>query len=282
MPADLPDLPFIEDTLQTIAHSVNRQFQRSAEALIEVGVMLLKAKSEVGHGQFERLFADHANPIKEPLCFSSRYGQKFMMIAEHPELSKPEHRSLLPPAVTTLYALARLPASTVQQALTSGLINPDMQERDVRDVRLLGDPKAGRPTTEATAPKPDGAKEDPTALERIARRETTSGQVAKATPTPTTPPEATVTEATPTKTTAPKVYERWNDRAETEAATVLSHVESALESFKRLVKIVPTHVRRRHLRADYLPPQTRPVIRALRKQSTALAAMQRRVFGRKK
>ena len=130
--------PVAETKLQAIAHTVNRHIGRAAQEIIAAGLELLKAKHgprAVGHGQFERLFQDHPHPVKEPVRFSSRYGQKLMTIAQHAVLSKGEHRSLLPPAVTTLYALAQLPAATVQRALTSGLIHPEMQERDVVGLR---------------------------------------------------------------------------------------------------------------------------------------------------
>lgn len=133
--------PLAEDKLQAIAHRINRHLDRSVEEVIAAGLELAKAKRQVGHGQFERLFRDHPSPVNEPIRFTSRYAQKLMAIAEHAVLCKTEHRSLLPQAVTTLYALAQQPASTVQRALTSGLIHPEMLERDVV---LLRDPKAGR------------------------------------------------------------------------------------------------------------------------------------------
>jgi hypothetical protein len=65
-----------------------------------------------------------------------------MKIAEHAVLSRSEHCSHLPTAVSTLYALAQLSASAVQRALTEGLIHPEMEQRDA--VLLLRSPKATR------------------------------------------------------------------------------------------------------------------------------------------
>jgi hypothetical protein len=134
--------PLAEDKLQAIATRVNRHLDRSVEEVIKAGLELARAKRDVGHGQFERLFRDHPKPVKEPIRITSRWAEKLMRIANHTVLTKSERRSLLPQSVGTLYALAQLPAATVQHALTSGLIYPEMQERDVR---LLRDPKAGRP-----------------------------------------------------------------------------------------------------------------------------------------
>jgi hypothetical protein len=149
--------PVGESALQQIATRVNQYMTKSFEHLFAAGMELIKAKERVGHGQFERLFQDHPRHVKHPVRFTSRHAQKLMSIAAHAVLGNPEHRSLLPLATRTLYALAQLPASTVQRALTSGLIHPEMEERDVVYLRSGKD--------ERPRPRLKGARSD-VAIER--------------------------------------------------------------------------------------------------------------------
>ena len=149
--------PLAETRLQAIASVVNRHLSRAAQEVIKAGAALLQAKQDVGHGQFERLFQDHQRPVASPIRCTVRYGRMLMDIAKHAVLRKPEHSSVLPSAVSTLHALAQLPAATVQRALISGMIRPEMQAKDVRDLRSPTDRAAAsqraqrdRPVSEAS------------------------------------------------------------------------------------------------------------------------------------
>lgn len=145
--------PASEQKLQQIANQVNRHLAKVLDEVVAAGEELLNAKRTLPHGAFERLFQDHARPVKEPIRFSSRHGQRLMKIAEMAAMVKTDHRSLLPPNVTTLYALTALPASTMQRALVSGMIHPEME---AREVALLRSPKdSGRGRSRVRSPRSD-------------------------------------------------------------------------------------------------------------------------------
>ena len=77
---DTPDFaPIVRkpagEQLQQIAHRVNRHLAKSLDELVAAGEELLTAKRTLPHGEFERLFIDHARPVKEPIRFTSRHGQ---------------------------------------------------------------------------------------------------------------------------------------------------------------------------------------------------------------
>ncbi len=70
------------------------------------------------HGQFERLFANHAAPLSESVACSSRWARKFMAIARNAALANRKHTSVLPPAIETLAGLSTLPEDKLEVALS--------------------------------------------------------------------------------------------------------------------------------------------------------------------
>jgi site-specific DNA-methyltransferase (adenine-specific) len=128
---------------------VRKKLGESAQNVIDAGRLLIEAKEKVGHGNFERMFADHDQPVAEPLPFGVRTAQRLIAIADDGcWLSKATHASLLPSSWMTLYELSRLPGELAAAAIEDGRINPAMERREARD--LLGDDrKAKRKAAEA-------------------------------------------------------------------------------------------------------------------------------------
>ncbi len=121
-----------ETELQEIAASVNLEFKRAAVHIIAAGRKLQKAKRAAGYGQFERLFEDHPNHVRNPIRCTARYARQFLAIAEHPVLNRAEHSSALPHTVRTLYALSKLDAAVVERGIADEQVRPDMQFHDVK------------------------------------------------------------------------------------------------------------------------------------------------------
>lgn len=95
---------------------------------IKCGELLLWAKEDLGHGQWEKM-------VKKHLPFSLRTAQKLMVIAADVRLQKATRESL-PRHVATLYEMTYLEDATLKRALKSGTINADTTFREVRSLRL--------------------------------------------------------------------------------------------------------------------------------------------------
>jgi hypothetical protein len=134
------------------ADRIGSQLGKSVEAIIEVGRLLVKAKAELVHGEWERMFTDRLIP------FSRSTGNRLMLIAEHPVLSNRAHVHALPPAWGTLYELTKADRTKLKNALKDGVITPDMQRRDVKALLPLqkahAAPRRTKPMPPRTAEPP--------------------------------------------------------------------------------------------------------------------------------
>jgi hypothetical protein len=97
---------------------------KSVESILEVGRLLIKAKSDLHHGEWLRLFDDGLLPFKRS------WAEMFMAIAKN-QLLNSHDRGNLPPAVGTLYQLTRADPTKLKNALKDGVITPDMPRKAV-------------------------------------------------------------------------------------------------------------------------------------------------------
>jgi hypothetical protein len=131
-----PELLIVgSNSLQWWAEKINGAMADSVAAIIATGQAFIDAKIAVGHGQFERLFANHADPLENPVKCTSRTAQMLMKIAGDPILSNTNHGSVLPPSWRTLYELSTLPPDKLQVALDEHWIRPEMQRKDVAELK---------------------------------------------------------------------------------------------------------------------------------------------------
>lgn len=128
------------DDAQIWATFVAEQMQLGmvAGATIAGGRALQAARERVKHGEWQRMFADHDNPVKNPLPFGHTTGMRLMKIADSKILTKGAHAHLLPTAWYTLYELTKVPEPRLERAFAQGLVTADMERGDVR---LLMPPK---------------------------------------------------------------------------------------------------------------------------------------------
>lgn len=102
------------------------QLGKSVESIIDVGRLLVKAKDDLPHGEWGRLFEDELIP------FSHQTANKLMAVAGNSLLSNPAHVRNLPPSWGTLYELTQVPELTLKNAIRDGVITPDMPRKDVK------------------------------------------------------------------------------------------------------------------------------------------------------
>jgi hypothetical protein len=98
-------------------------WQKTVESYIEVGQLLIEARQNLAHGEYEAM-------IKSDLPFSAATARKLVAIADHQVLSNRSHGNVLPSNWTTLYQLALLPPDRCKQCIENGAINPKMQRKD--------------------------------------------------------------------------------------------------------------------------------------------------------
>lgn len=125
------------------AGEIRTQLGKSVESIIAVGQLLTKAKAELVHGEWGRMFEDQLVP------FNARTAQRLMAIAANPELSNATHASFLPPSWTSLYELTKVEPDTLHNALRDRVITPDMKRSDVAAL-LPAKTRAERPAPAET------------------------------------------------------------------------------------------------------------------------------------
>ncbi len=133
------------------ADEICTQLGKSVESIISVGRLLTKAKMDLAHGEWGRLFHDQLIP------FSQDTAQRLMTIAANPDLSNTANARHLPPSWTSLFELTKLEPDTLHNALKDRVITPDMKRSDVAAL-LPAKPRAERsavPTVIDAQPQPE-------------------------------------------------------------------------------------------------------------------------------
>lgn len=128
------------------AERISTQVGKSVESIVEVGRLLVKAKADLAHGEWGRLFSDELIP------FSHRTANRLMAIAQNPILSNSTHVSNLPPSWGSLYELTKVEPAKLKNALKDGVVTPDMKRSDV--VALLPARKKKQRKTERDTEQP--------------------------------------------------------------------------------------------------------------------------------
>lgn len=109
------------------AQKIKSQQAKSVESIVEVGRLLIQAKSDLPFGEWGRLFSE------ELITFSQNTADRLMAVARNPLLSNSAHGQNLPSSWRTLYELSAIEDQTVvANALRDGVITPDFQRKDVK------------------------------------------------------------------------------------------------------------------------------------------------------
>ena len=106
-------------------------WQKSIAAIFEVGDLLIAAKQELPHGQFEAM-------VENALPFGPRTAERLMAIAADQRLRNPTHVSHLPCSWGTLYELTKLSDERFAELLADGTINSEMTRADIMQVEKPG------------------------------------------------------------------------------------------------------------------------------------------------
>jgi N6-adenosine-specific RNA methylase IME4 len=98
--------------------------QKTVESVLEVGQLLIEAKIALPTGGFLKMI-DHELPFKR------RLAQLYMEVARNPRFADTQNFAHLPPSLTMLSEIGKLPVDVYGRLVADGTINPNMRLRDV-------------------------------------------------------------------------------------------------------------------------------------------------------
>jgi hypothetical protein len=115
-------LPILCRELDQFELSLRKSLQRA----IMLGKRLIEARDALPHGEFGRLFRDHASAVEHALPFASSWARKLMTIASNPAITEEAKRShandlpRIPTDIETVYVLSRLAENELREAIADG------------------------------------------------------------------------------------------------------------------------------------------------------------------
>jgi uncharacterized small protein (DUF1192 family) len=102
--------------------------RNDVETVLKRGQLLIDAKDELKHGQFEDM-------VKTDFKISPQAGRMLMKVARHVILSNRNHGCDLPNSWRTLYDLTKLPDELLLECLKDGRVHARMERKDVTALR---------------------------------------------------------------------------------------------------------------------------------------------------
>jgi hypothetical protein len=107
------------------ANIINASIANVADSIIRAGQYMIDAKEQILHGEWKEF-------CQLDLHISTDYAAKYISIAN--QFGNTDDRRYLPPAVTTLYALARMEPAQLERAQDEHLITPELTEGEVKKI----------------------------------------------------------------------------------------------------------------------------------------------------
>ena len=130
---------------------IRKAHDKTAVAIIELGRTLNEAKAALDKSrQWLIVFEQNELP------FSLSLAERYMKIADH-KLSNSANLQILPPAVSTLYELSKLPDDEFGQAMADGTISPEMTCKQATAVVNGARIKPNKKSTNGADPNDDPA-----------------------------------------------------------------------------------------------------------------------------
>jgi hypothetical protein len=117
--------------------AITTSWQRQVGAVIATGHLLIRA-----HDDLISIHGAWASMVRNDLPFGHATAQKLMAIARHPVLADYSHGNRLPASWTTLYQLALIDPSILNQLITSRQVNARTEREDVERMRRIPLPGA--------------------------------------------------------------------------------------------------------------------------------------------
>ena len=149
----------LERSASLLGRKITLSWQKSIEGILEAGSLLIQAKAELEHGDFERMVANSCP-------FGIRTAQMLMRIASHPILSNTQNSAHLPSAWNTLAELAKFEPQELSHAIGNHWVKPEMTREDVGHLH-----RRVRVALRTVGRKPARMKNTPPNFMKLLRRE---------------------------------------------------------------------------------------------------------------
>lgn len=104
----------------------------SLEKAIALGAKLNEAKAKLPHGEFGKLFRDHATPVEGAMPFNRTWAFKIMSISQSEAIANVAHDKHLPHDLNTIYELSLMAGRKLESAIESGDVRPDMTRAEAK------------------------------------------------------------------------------------------------------------------------------------------------------
>ena len=117
------------DSLDAICIRIRERWQDSAQAILDVGRMLIEARERAAHGSWQYMFSPQNS---HRLPFGDATARKLMHSARNETISNRAHVHALPASWGTIHELSKLPEPDLRRAFDEGRIHPEMERKDVK------------------------------------------------------------------------------------------------------------------------------------------------------
>jgi hypothetical protein len=107
-------------------HGLARDAEALASRMLQAGRRLLRLQRELGHGACRALIRAGLIPFGDAMASRLRTVAEAVEVGRVPEPS-------LPRALSTAYAVARLPAPDAARLVQDGTVRPDVTAREIRE-----------------------------------------------------------------------------------------------------------------------------------------------------
>ncbi len=114
---------------EDFARQITATWTRAVTNIIETGRVLRKAKAELNHGDWGKLFQNHEVP------FDQDQAGRLMAIARHPIIGNSAHARNMPASWYTMFLLTMLPDHLLEAMLADGRIHAGTQRKDVERIK---------------------------------------------------------------------------------------------------------------------------------------------------
>lgn len=117
---------------QQWAMAINTARDKSVNAILEVGRLLVLAKDELPHGHFLRLFKGQPEAVRDPIPMTPRMAQLYIAVAKRFGPMEAKCISHLPPCVGTLYELSHIKPDLLEALIANGGVHPGLHRYQAR------------------------------------------------------------------------------------------------------------------------------------------------------
>jgi hypothetical protein len=145
------------EDLGTLTIEFHNAFKKSVEGIIEAGNVLIRAKVQLKHGQWEDWvigslrFGERAESGQANL----RKAQQLMALAENSVIFDPSNFGNFPPSIGKLTVLSKIPEQELLEHIESGKVYPTMTRKETVELKpLTPKPKPKDPPLTTTLPYP--------------------------------------------------------------------------------------------------------------------------------